>query len=121
MEASNAPAGTSLPSIHTSMPGPRSRELDTRLARVESRNITPINPVPPIFWQEAVGANVRDVDGNTYIDLTAGFGVATAGHAPESVVKAIASQAARLAHGLGDVHPSAAKVELLEKLADIAP
>jgi glutamate-1-semialdehyde aminotransferase len=53
--------------------------LAKRLQSVESRNITSLTPEPPIFWQEARGANVRDVDGNIFIDLTAGFGVATAG------------------------------------------
>src|SRR5690606_484150 len=37
------------------------------------------------------------------------------------VAAAIARQAARLAHGLGDVHPPAVKVELLERLAALAP
>jgi 4-aminobutyrate aminotransferase/(S)-3-amino-2-methylpropionate transaminase len=75
----------------------------------------------PIFWAEARGANVRDVDGNTFIDLTAGFGVATAGHAHPSVVAAIARQAGRLPHALGDVHPADVKVNLLERLAEIMP
>ena len=113
--------GKALPSLRTAVPGPRSRALAERLERVESRNITRLHPVPPIFWAEALGANVRDVDGNVFIDLTAGFGVATAGHAPPAVAHAISEQAKRLAHGLGDVHPSRAKVELLEKLAAISP
>ncbi|MEX1184265.1 MAG: aminotransferase class III-fold pyridoxal phosphate-dependent enzyme, partial [Gemmatimonadota bacterium] len=95
-------------------------ELAARLARVESRNITAASP-PPIFWTDAVGAAVRDADGNTYVDLTAGFGVAHAGHANPAVVGAIAAQSARLAHGLGDVHPPEPKVRLLERLADITP
>lgn len=113
--------GSGLPVLVTEIPGPRSRALAQRLARVESRNITRLEPTAPIFWAEARGANVRDVDGNTYIDLTAGFGVAAAGHAPPEVAAAIAAQAAALAHGLGDVYPARVKVELLEKLAAIAP
>src|SRR5688572_2479359 len=113
--------GKALPSIITDVPGPRSRAFASRLGAVESRNITRLHPVAPIFWAEAHGANVRDVDGNVFIDLTAGFGVATAGHSVPAVARAIAEQAKRLPHGLGDVHPSAEKVELLEKLAEIAP
>jgi 4-aminobutyrate aminotransferase-like enzyme len=64
---------------------------------------------------------VRDVDGNEFIDLTGGFAVATAGHSNVAVAAAIAAQVAELAHGLGDVHPSAVKVALLEKLAEITP
>ncbi len=114
-------SGDDLPSIRTTLPGPASAGLIARLARVESRNITCIAEGGPIFWSEARGANVRDADGNIYIDLTAGFGVAAAGHANPRVTAAIAEQAARLSHGLGDVHPPDVKVRLLERLAAIAP
>src|SRR5687767_4980400 len=116
MPAPSAAFGEALPFLQTPVPGPKSRGLADRLARVESRNITKLKPEPPIFWAEARGANVRDVDGNVFLDLTAGFGVAAAGHANPHVTDAIARQSTLLAHGLGDVHPAQAKVELLEKL-----
>ena len=75
----------------------------------------------PIFWTEARGAAIRDADDNIYIDLSAGFGVAHAGHSNPVVAHAIAQQAARLAHGLGDVYPPQPKLDLLETLARIAP
>ncbi|MFW6078331.1 MAG: aspartate aminotransferase family protein [Gemmatimonadota bacterium] len=103
------------------IPGARSRALARRLTAVESRNITRIDEHGPIFWAEARGANVRDVDGNVFIDLTAGFAVAAAGHANPRVAEAIAEQARRLPHALGDVHPPDVKVELLERLAELAP
>lgn len=105
----------------TDVPGPRSRELAARLRSVESRTITHVGPDGPLFWDEAVGAAVRDVDGNIFVDLTAGFGVAAAGHANPAVARAIAVQARTLAHALGDVHPAEAKLLLLERLARIAP
>ncbi|MGK7311166.1 MAG: aspartate aminotransferase family protein [Candidatus Longimicrobiales bacterium M2_2A_002] len=114
------PLGERLPTLHTAVPGPRSRALTARLRRVESRNITATND-GPIFWAEAAGANVRDVDGNVYIDLTAGFGVSAAGHGSPAVGDAIAAQYRRLAHAMGDVHPADVKVELLERLAALAP
>ena len=104
-----------LPDLKAPIPGPLSRELAARLARVESRNVTCLDPVP-IFWERASGANVWDVDGNRYVDLSGAFGVANAGHAHPEVVSALGSQAARLLHGMGDVHPPAVKVELLEAL-----
>ena len=113
--------GQLLPEVRTAIPGPKSLELAQRLARVESRNITRLSPEPPNFWEEARGANVRDVDGNIFIDLTAGFAVASAGHSNAHVAAAISQQAARLAHSMGDVFPAATKVALLEKLAAIAP
>lgn len=121
----NTPAapltGRALPEVRTVIPGPRSIELAARLRKYESPNITSIAPAPPIFWAEARGANVRDVDDNIYVDLTAGFGVANAGYAHPRVVEAIAQQAARLPHALGDVYPAEIKVQLLEKLAQIMP
>jgi 4-aminobutyrate aminotransferase/(S)-3-amino-2-methylpropionate transaminase len=104
------------PALATEVPGPRSLELARRLAAVESRNVTCLGPVAPIFWERARGANVWDVDGNRYIDLTAAFGVANTGHAHPRVVSAVAAQAEQLLHGMGDVHPPAVKVELLEAL-----
>jgi 4-aminobutyrate aminotransferase/(S)-3-amino-2-methylpropionate transaminase len=94
--------------------------LAERLARVESRNVTCLAPLP-IFWERAQGVNVWDVDGNRFVDLTAAFGVAVAGHAHPSIVTAVQDQAAILLHGMGDVHPSAMKVELLERLVDLFP
>ena len=48
----------------------------------------------PVFLSEANGARVVDVDGHTYVDLCLGDTGAMAGHAPEPVVRAIATQAA---------------------------
>ncbi|MET0400512.1 MAG: aspartate aminotransferase family protein [Longimicrobiaceae bacterium] len=113
--------GTLLPSLKTPPPGPRSRALAAELARWESPNVTYLADDFPVFWEEARGSNVRDVDGNVYVDLTAAFAVAGIGHAHPRVVDAIQRQAARLLHGMGDVHPPAVKVELLRALAEAAP
>ncbi len=56
------------------------------------------------------------MDGNRFVDLTAGFGVANIGHAHPGVSRAVAECAGRLLHGLGDVHPSLVRLELLEAL-----
>jgi len=109
------------PELLTKIPGPQSRSLATRLARVESRNVTCLLPTPPIFWERASGANVWDADGNRFIDLTGAFGVANVGHSHPAVVRAIAEQSETLLHGMGDVHPSRVKVELLEELAGRFP
>ncbi|UCE84964.1 MAG: aspartate aminotransferase family protein [Deltaproteobacteria bacterium] len=109
------------PAIQTDVPGPKSVALAARLARVESRNVTCTEPLPPIFWERASNANVWDVDGNRYVDLGAGFGVANAGHAHPRVVAAVAEQAGRLLHAMGDVHPAGLKVRLLETLVERFP
>jgi 4-aminobutyrate aminotransferase/(S)-3-amino-2-methylpropionate transaminase len=108
------------PSLRGAVPGPGSRALAERLARVESRNVTTLDPVP-IFWERASGANLWDVDGNRFVDLTAAFGVANVGHSHPAVVAAVSNQAQSLLHGMGDVHPARVKVELLERLAELYP
>ena len=118
--ASDALPETLAPDLVCEVPGRASRALAARLARVESRNVTALEPVP-IFWERARHANLWDVDGNRYVDLTAAFGVANVGHAHPDVVHAVAHQAETLLHGMGDVHPARVKVELLEKLSSIYP
>lgn len=113
--------GTQLPALCTPPPGPESRRLAAELARYESPNVTYLSDDFPVFWDRARGANVCDVDGNVFVDLTAAFAVAGAGHAHPRVVAAIQAQAERLVHGMGDVHPPAIKVELLRALAEVAP
>jgi 4-aminobutyrate aminotransferase-like enzyme len=107
--------------IRTPPPGPESRRLAAELARFESPNVTYLAEDFPVFWSEARGANVRDVDGNVYVDLTAAFAVAAAGHGHPAIVEAVREQAYRLLHGMGDVHPPAVKVRLLRRLAEVAP
>lgn len=113
--------GGLLPRIHVSPPGPVSLAYARRLKRVESRNITHLSRDFPVFWEEAAGCNVRDVDGNVYLDLTGAFGVALGGHTAPNVVEALGEQARRLIHGMGDVHPPARKVDFLEALSRMAP
>ncbi len=107
--------------LRTPIPGPRTRELAQVLQRYESRNVTYIDERFPVFWETSLDCIVTDVDGNRYIDLTAAFGVANSGHSNPYVAAAIGGQAVRLMHAMGDVHPSEAKTELLEKIAQITP
>jgi len=72
----------------------------------------------PIVWSEAVGSNVSDVDGNRYVDLTAGFGVASVGHRNPRVVAAAQAQLERLPHVMGDAFPDTTRIALLEVLAN---
>ncbi|HZQ38047.1 MAG TPA: aspartate aminotransferase family protein [Dehalococcoidia bacterium] len=114
--------GDLLPRIVTPPPGPRSRAMAERLARVEGPAISTLaNGDRPIFWAGAAGANVLDVDGNLYIDTTSAFGVATVGHRNPAVVAAVERQARRLLHGMGDFLPPAVRLDLAEALRDVMP
>jgi 4-aminobutyrate aminotransferase-like enzyme len=103
-------------------PGLRARALARDLRRFEAPGVDTVRgdelAVP---WAEACGANVLDVDGNRYLDLTSGFGVAAIGHRHPRVLSAIAEQGGRLLHGLGDVAAHPARVELAGRLVGLAP
>ena len=73
----------------------------------------------PIVWERARGVHVWDVEEKKFLDLTAAFGVAAAGHANPRVVKAGQKQMARLLHAMGDVHPHPLKAALARELSRI--
>lgn len=114
--------GDLLPEIVTSPPGPKSIAISARLARTEAPGVNTLyRGRPSIVWREACGANVLDVDGNRYVDLTSGFGVALVGHRHPRVVAAIQQQSEELLHGLGDVAAHPARVQLAERIAALVP
>ncbi len=89
------------------------------LRTYESRNVTFMEADGswPIVWTHASGVNVWDAEGRKYLDLTAAFGVAAAGHANPRVVRAGQRQMATLLHAMGDVHPHPLKAELARELS----
>jgi len=97
------------------------RQTIATLRKYESRNVLFFEPDGswPIVWESAKGVHVRDAEGKKYLDLTAAFGVAAAGHANPNVVKAGQKQMAKLLHAMGDVHPHALKAELARELSRI--
>ena len=107
------------PEIHGEVPGKSSRALLERLHRVECAEVS-AGP-GAIFWERAQGSNVWDADGNRYVDLLAGFGVAAIGHAHPEATAALQDQAAVLPHALSDVHPATVRVALLESLTRLLP
>jgi len=110
-----------LPHLVTAVPGPCSQALAQTLSRYESPNVTYLAPDFPVFWDSAQGCLIRDVDGNTFLDVTSAFGVASVGHSHPDVVQAVQTQAAKLLHSMGDVHPSAVKPALCERIAEMVP
>ena len=122
--------GELLPQLAAPMPGAKSQALVDALAASECPALTQRRArrneragarIDPIVWSEARGSNVRDADGNVYVDLSAGFGAASVGHAHPRVTAAIAEQSTRLVHALGDLHPSDVKIQLLSRLAGLLP
>ena len=73
----------------TEIPGPRSRALLERRIEAIPRGVF---YTTPIFVEAASGAIIRDVDGNSLIDLGAGLAVLNTGNAAPAVVEAVRDQ-----------------------------
>jgi 4-aminobutyrate aminotransferase/(S)-3-amino-2-methylpropionate transaminase len=104
--------------IRTEIPGPRSKEVLARHDRAVAR---PLSVYLPVVVEEARGALLTDVDGNTFVDFTGGVGVMNVGHSHPRVVEAIAEQAARFTHTDYTVVPYECYVELAERLGALVP
>jgi glutamate-1-semialdehyde 2,1-aminomutase len=72
----------------------------------------------PIFIERAAGAEITDVDGNTYVDYVCSWGPLIHGHAHPAVLEAIA-EVAELGTTFGA--PTAGEVELAEIVAQRMP
>ncbi len=114
--------GDLLPRILHPAAGATTRRMARQLLAHEAPGINTLDASGATrIWQEARGSNVLDVDGNRYIDLTSGFGVAAVGHRHPEVVRAVRHQAGSLLHGLGDVHAHPLRIELARELTRRAP
>ena len=100
------------------VPGPRSRRLRERQRAAESSAVLYPTEVPLAF-REGRGATIEDVDGNRYLDFFAGISVLNVGHANPYVTEAVTEQTERLPHSLD--FPTEARLDLIEKLEEIAP
>lgn len=87
-----------VPMLATDVPGPRSAELWDRDARHHASNSSPPAQLLRLVLTDALGALVRDADGNVFIDLSSGVVVANLGHCPPPVVAALQEEAGRLMH-----------------------
>jgi 4-aminobutyrate aminotransferase/(S)-3-amino-2-methylpropionate transaminase len=104
--------------LKTSIPGPRSREILERKAKVIA---DPLSIYLPIVAAEARGALITDVDGNTFVDFTGGVGCLNTGHAHPHVTAAVQEQAAKFLHTDFTMIPYEIYVRLAERLLERAP
>ncbi|MBG1243985.1 acetyl ornithine aminotransferase family protein [Nostoc sp. NZL] len=106
------------PRLVTSLPGPRAQAIVQRDRAVTSPSYTRDYP---LVVSRGQGCMVEDVDGNVFLDMTAGIAVTATGHAHPEVVKAIQEQSERLLHMSGTDFYYEPMVELAEQLAIRAP
>jgi 4-aminobutyrate aminotransferase len=107
-----------VPDLRTDLPGPRGTELLARDAQFMSPSYT---RVYPLVVERGSGAVIEDVDGNLFLDFTAGIAVNATGHCHPEVVAAIQDQANKLLHMSGTDFYYGPEIDLAEKLAKIAP
>jgi glutamate-1-semialdehyde 2,1-aminomutase len=72
----------------------------------------------PIYFTQARGATVRDVDGNEYIDYVGSWGPMIAGHSHPDVIAAVQLQ---LQQGLGYGAPTELETRLAQKICALVP
>lgn len=107
-----------IPKIITTLPGPRAQEFIDRDRAVTSPSYTRGYPLVAVRGE---GCTIEDIDGNVFLDLTAGIAVTATGHAHPLVVQAIQQQASQLIHMSGTDFYYPPMVELAEMLAARAP
>ena len=102
----------------------RSSELYWRAQRVLPGGVnSPVRAMraigrDPVFVERAAGAEITDVDGNTYVDYVCSWGPMILGHAHPEVLEAV-TDAAALGTSFGA--PTMAEVELAELVAQRIP
>ena len=107
-----------LPKIVTELPGPRAREVMENDHRYISPSYTRSYP---LVAKSARGAIVEDVDGNSFLDFSAGIAVCSTGHCHPDVVRAIQKQAESLIHMSGTDFYYEQMPQLARKLEALMP
>src|SRR5437763_5852869 len=107
-----------VPQIQTPLPGPRAQALLDRDVRFVSPSYT---RGYPLVVARGSGAVIEDIDGNRFLDCTAGIAVTSTGHCHPDVVRAISDQASKLIHMSGTDFYYEPQLLLAERLAALAP
>jgi 4-aminobutyrate aminotransferase/(S)-3-amino-2-methylpropionate transaminase len=104
--------------LKTAIPGPKSREILERKAKVVA---DPLSVFLPVVIDHGRGATLTDVDGNTFIDFTGGVGCLNVGHSHPRVVEAAQRQLEKFSHTDFTIVPYEVYVTLAERLIDASP
>lgn len=107
-----------VPSIRTPLPGPKAQGFLERDHRYTSPSYT---RAYPLVVARGSGAVIEDVDGNLFLDFTAGIAVTSTGHCHPRVMAAIQDQAAKLIHMSGTDFYYEPQIDLAQRLAESAP
>uniref|UniRef100_A0A7C6A8P0 Acetyl ornithine aminotransferase family protein n=1 Tax=candidate division WOR-3 bacterium TaxID=2052148 RepID=A0A7C6A8P0_UNCW3 len=104
--------------IINQVPGPKSQEFINQ----DKKYLSPsYNRLFPIVMEKGEGCWVEDVDGNKFLDFTAGIGVLATGHCHPAIVKTIKEQAERMIHMSSAVFYYPIITQLAKKVVEIIP
>jgi 4-aminobutyrate aminotransferase-like enzyme len=104
--------------VSSEIPGPRSREMHGRAARIMKGYSSQVKLFPVVF-ERGHGCTLTDVDGNVYLDFSSGIYVTTLGHCHPKVTEAVQKAAGQLMNAHDFTTP--VKLALLEKLKEVLP
>jgi 4-aminobutyrate aminotransferase len=104
-----------VPHIATDLPGLRASALLERDHQFMSPSYTRIYP---LVVARGSGAVIEDVDGNRFLDFTAGIAVCSTGHCHPAVTAAVQDQAAKLLHMSGTDFYYEPQIDLAQRLAE---
>ena len=114
-EALHASVG---PKLNPVVPGPRAKAIiaedDVYMSPSYTRGY-------PLVVKRGYGCRIEDVDGNEFLDFTAGIAVNSTGHCHPEVVKAIQDQAETLLHMSGTDFYYDLMPKVAAKLSELAP
>ena len=102
----------------TEIPGP---ESVARLERKKTHVADGVGTMLPVFVTEAGGGILRDVDGNSLIDLGSGIAVTTVGNSAPAVVRNVQAQVEAFTHTCFMITPYDAYVDVCVELAELTP
>lgn len=107
-----------VPNIKTALPGPNA----ARIIAEDERYVSPsYTRCYPLVVQRGRGCVIEDVDGNEFLDFSAGIAVASTGHCHPEVVAAIQKQAAELIHMSGTDFYYRQMADVSARLSRVAP
>jgi 4-aminobutyrate aminotransferase len=107
-----------IPYIKVKPPGEKAIEWVKRDNQYVSSSYT---RTYPLVVEKAYGMTIEDVDGNRYLDFTAGIATCSTGHCHPRITEAITRQANRLIHMSGTDFYYPSQINLAMKLSDITP
>jgi len=106
------------PRLRTALPGPNA----ARVLAGDQRLISPsYTRSYPLVARRGQGMYVEDVDGNVFLDFTAGIAVCSTGHCHPEVVAALQEQAGELIHMSGTDFYYEQMVRVAAQLQRLAP